>query len=95
MRDGGVRRGVPREVGECRADAAGGRSARRKVSRTIDPQSPLLFQFSALTYNAHRIHYDRDYATKVEGYPGLLVHGPLLATLLVDLFRRHKPGGSQ
>jgi 3-methylfumaryl-CoA hydratase len=62
-----------------------------KVSRTIDPQSSLLFRFSALTYNGHRIHYDRDYATKVEGYPGLLVHGPLLATLLMDLFRRHKP----
>ena len=65
-----------------------------KVKRTIDPQSPLLFRFSALTYNGHRIHYDRDYATKVEGYPGLLVHGPLLATLLVDLFRRHKPNAA-
>jgi 3-methylfumaryl-CoA hydratase len=62
-----------------------------KVSRAIDPTSPLLFRFSALTYNAHRIHYDRDYATAVEGYPGLVVHGPLLATLLVDLFRRHRP----
>ncbi len=62
-----------------------------KVSRTINPESPLLFRFSALTYNGHKIHYDRDYATKVEGYPGLLVHGPLLATLLVDIFRRHRP----
>lgn len=62
-----------------------------QVSRTIDPTAALLFRFSALTYNAHRIHYDRDYAMNVEGYPGLVVHGPLLATLLVDHFRRHRP----
>jgi 3-methylfumaryl-CoA hydratase len=62
-----------------------------QVSRTIEPTSALLFRYSALTYNAHRIHYDRDYATKAEGYPGLVVHGPLLATLLVDLFCRHRP----
>lgn len=62
-----------------------------QVSRTIAPTAALLFRFSALTYNAHRIHYDRDYAMKAEGYPGLVVHGPLLATLLVDHFRRHRP----
>jgi len=62
-----------------------------QVSRAIDPTAALLFRFSALTYNAHRIHYDRDYAMKDEGYPGLVVHGPLLATLLVDHFRRHRP----
>ncbi len=62
-----------------------------KVSRVVDPQTPLLFRYSALTYNAHKIHYDRDYAKNEEGYPGLLVHGPLLATLLVDHFRRHRP----
>ena len=62
-----------------------------QVSRTIDPTAALLFRYSALTYNAHRIHYDRDYAMKDEGYPGLVVHGPLLATLLVDHFRRHRP----
>lgn len=62
-----------------------------QISRNLDPTAVLLFRFSALTYNAHRIHYDRDYATKVEGYPGLVVHGPLLATLLVDHFRRHRP----
>ncbi len=62
-----------------------------QVSRTIEPTAALLFRFSALTYNAHRIHYDRDYAVKDEGYPGLVVHGPLLATLLVDHFRRHRP----
>jgi 3-methylfumaryl-CoA hydratase len=44
----------------------------------------LLFRYSALTFNGHRIHYDRDYATKTEGYGGLVVHGPLLATLLAD-----------
>jgi 3-methylfumaryl-CoA hydratase len=44
-----------------------------------------LFRYSALTFNAHRIHYDVDYARDVEGYPGLVVHGPLLATLLMGL----------
>ena len=51
----------------------------------------LLFRYSALTFNGHRIHYDRRYVTEVEGYPGLVVHGPLLATLLLDLLRRHLP----
>ncbi|MHA1600067.1 MAG: FAS1-like dehydratase domain-containing protein [Alphaproteobacteria bacterium] len=49
----------------------------------------LLFRYSALTFNGHRIHYDRPYATEVEGYPGLVVHGPLLATLMVELAREH------
>jgi 3-methylfumaryl-CoA hydratase len=53
-------------------------------SRTLVPSSVLLFRFSALTYNAHRIHYDREYAIGEEFYPGLVVHGPLLATLLLD-----------
>lgn len=47
-----------------------------------------LFRFSALTFNSHRIHYDRDYARHVEGYPGLVVHGPFAATLLADLYQR-------
>jgi 3-methylfumaryl-CoA hydratase len=51
----------------------------------------LLFRYSALTFNGHRIHYDRSYVTEVEGYPGLVVHGPLLATLLLDLLREHRP----
>ncbi len=55
------------------------------------PDEPLLFRFSALTYNAHRIHYDRPYATGVEGHPGLVVHGPLLALLLLEVPRRHAP----
>ncbi len=56
----------------------------------IDPV--LLFRFSALTYNGHRIHYDRPYATEVEGYPGLVVHGPLMALLALELPRVHAPG---
>ncbi|MGH6914122.1 MAG: FAS1-like dehydratase domain-containing protein, partial [Geminicoccales bacterium] len=51
----------------------------------------LLFRYSALTFNGHRIHYDREYAIDVEGYSGLVVHGPLLATLLVDLAERAWP----
>jgi len=60
-------------------------------TRRIVPDDVLLFRYSALTFNSHRIHYDRRYVTEVEGYPGLVVHGPLLATLLVDLVRRHRP----
>ncbi len=59
--------------------------------RVVTPDSRLLFRFSALTFNAHRIHYDRPYTTEVEGYPGLIVHGPLNAMLLADLVRRHDP----
>jgi 3-methylfumaryl-CoA hydratase len=57
--------------------------------RDIVPDPVLMFRYSALTFNGHRIHYDRSYVTGVEGYPGLVVHGPLLATLLVDLVRRN------
>jgi 3-methylfumaryl-CoA hydratase len=60
-------------------------------SRSIVPDPVLLFRYSALTFNGHRIHYDRPYATEVEGYGGLIVHGPLIATLLMDLLRRHRP----
>jgi 3-methylfumaryl-CoA hydratase len=56
--------------------------------RDIHPSDPLLFRYSALTFNSHRIHYDRRYVTETEGYPGLIVHGPLIATLLIDLLRR-------
>jgi len=58
------------------------------ATRTVVPDPLLLFRFSALTFNAHRIHYDRDYARQVEGYAGLVVHGPLIATLLMDHFLR-------
>lgn len=50
-----------------------------------------LFRFSALTYNAHRIHYDADYARDVEGFPGLVVHGPLLAVHATEAVRSHHP----
>ena len=59
--------------------------------REIRPDPLLLFRYSAVTFNGHRIHYDHPYATGVEGYPGLVVHGPLIATLLVDLLRRERP----
>jgi 3-methylfumaryl-CoA hydratase len=55
------------------------------------PDDVLLFRYSALTFNGHRIHYDRRYATQIERYPGLVVHGPLIATLLLDLLRHQWP----
>jgi 3-methylfumaryl-CoA hydratase len=58
------------------------------------PDDVLLFRYSALTFNGHRIHYDRRYVTEVEGYPGLVVHGPLLATLMLDLLRDADPGAT-
>jgi 3-methylfumaryl-CoA hydratase len=59
--------------------------------RAVHPTPVLLFRYSALTMNSHRIHYDRTYAMEVEKYPGLVVHGPLTFTLLMDLFRREMP----
>lgn len=59
--------------------------------RTLRPDDVLLFRYSALTFNGHRIHYDRRYVTDIEGYPGLVVHGPLIATLLLDLLRCKLP----
>ena len=57
-------------------------------AETLDPNSVLLFRYSALTMNGHRIHYDRPYAIEEEAYPALVVHGPLQATLLIDLAAR-------
>jgi 3-methylfumaryl-CoA hydratase len=65
---------------------------RWRIELPTDPA--LLFRFSALTYNTHRIHYDQPYATGVEGYPGLVVHGPLLALLLLEIPRRELPGAA-
>ena len=83
----------PGEPGPARAAAAalsaapaGGTWTRRIVADDV-----MLFRYSALTFNGHRIHYDRRYATEVEGYPGLVVHGPLIATLLLELLRRELP----
>ncbi len=61
-------------------------------SRRILPDAVLLFRFSALTFNGHRIHYDQPYVTGSEGYPGLVVHGPLMGMLQIELARRANPG---
>ena len=58
----------------------------------VTPSPTQLFRYSALTFNGHRIHYDPDYARGVEGYPGLIVHGPLLATLLLAEYLERRPG---
>ncbi len=69
-------------------EAAAGGAWQEKVT----PDDVLLFRYSALTFNGHRIHYDRRYVTQVEGYPGLIVHGPLMATLLAGLGSRQFAG---
>ena len=68
--------------------------AEHDFARTITPDPVLLFRYSALTFNGHRIHYDRAYAKDVESYPGLVVHGPLLATFLLELFADNYPGAT-
>ncbi len=65
--------------------------AKAPWQREVYADDVLLFRYSALTFNGHRIHYDRQYVTTEEGYPGLVVHGPLIATLLLDLLRRQMP----
>lgn len=62
-----------------------------QFSRVVSPDPILLMRYSALTFNSHRIHYDRPYAMQDEGYPGLVVHGPLIATLLLEELRRAHP----
>jgi 3-methylfumaryl-CoA hydratase len=84
-----VYRGLP-QPGES-APAGVVPPAEPQWARRIVPDDVLLFRYSALTFNGHRIHYDRRYVTEVEGYPGLIVHGPLIATLLVDVLRRERP----
>jgi 3-methylfumaryl-CoA hydratase len=79
-----VFRGAPGETAK-----PGEPAPKAERSRTIIPDITQLFRFSALTFNAHRIHYDRDYARDAEGYPGLVVQGPYTATLLMDLALRH------
>ena len=59
--------------------------------KTIIPNEVLLFRYSALTFNGHRIHYDRKYVNEVEIYPGLIVHGPMIATLLIELLHENLP----
>ncbi len=70
-------------------------AAQSSWRRDVEPDDVLLFRYSALTFNGHRIHYDRRYVTGTEGYPGLIVHGPLIATLLVDLLRRNTAAALQ
>jgi len=77
--------------GEAVKPAAPAPAAPGAWSRTVQGDPVLLFRYSALTGNGHRIHYDLDYVTREEGYPGLIVHGPLQATWLADLVRRHRP----
>lgn len=85
-----VYREGPREA-SGRRDVSEPTKASADWTRRITPDAVLLFRYSALTFNGHRIHYDREYATGREGYPGLVVHGPLVATLLLDLVRRQRP----
>lgn len=69
-------------------------AVRPLIARQVTADPVQLFRFSALTFNAHRIHYDLPYATDVEGYPGLVVQGPYIATLLMDHYLRHRPGAA-
>src|SRR5690606_22352080 len=84
-----VYRAAPRPGEPSRASPAPDGSA--SWERAWQPDEVLLFRYSALTYNGHRIHYDLNYAKHVEGYPAVIVHGPLLATLMLDLVHRHAP----
>ena len=80
---------APPPLGDGRFDASGWDAVRRLV-----PDAPLLFRYSALTFNTHRIHYDADYVRDVEGYRGLVVHGPLMASLLLQLADREIGGNA-
>lgn len=84
-----VYRAAPRPGDPAPAPTAAETSA--AWQRELVPDEVLLFRYSALTFNGHRIHYDRRYVMQEEGYPGLVVHGPLIATLLLDLVRRNSP----
>ncbi|HEY2068222.1 MAG TPA: MaoC family dehydratase N-terminal domain-containing protein [Rhizomicrobium sp.] len=76
-------------TGEARKAQAAAPMPTQEWSRSLTPDATQLFRFSALTFNAHRIHYDRDYTRDIEGYPGLVVQGPYTAMLLMDLALRH------
>jgi 3-methylfumaryl-CoA hydratase len=82
--------GAPRPPERAAPAEDPGPAPRWRIGLPTDPV--LLFAFSALTHNTHRIHYDRPYATGVEGYPGLVVPGPLLALLLLEIPRREPAG---
>ncbi len=84
---------VYREAAAPGSIAPAGKPAPQSATwrRSVETNEAVLFRYSALIFNAHRIHYDIDYCRSVEGYPGLIVHGPLQTTLLLDLCRRHDP----
>ena len=86
-----VYRDLPRPDDPVPAPKAAQQTLPNGWERKIIPDDVLLFRYSALTFNGHRIHYDRRYVTGVEGYPGLIVHGPLIATLLLDALRHEHP----
>lgn len=81
----------PAEAPAATAPVVGSDAPRAAWQRDVLPDDVLLFRYSALTFNGHRIHYDRRYVTEVEGYPGLVVHGPLMATLLMELATANDP----
>ena len=82
-------------LSEARADAAPKAApavpGEAKWQQTVEPNTPLLFRFSAIRFNSHRIHYDRDYVTKVEKLPGLVVQSSLISQLLMEMCRRELP----
>jgi 3-methylfumaryl-CoA hydratase len=82
-------------LSEARADAAPKNTpatpGEAKWKQTVEPNTPLLFRFSAIRFNSHRIHYDRDYVTKVEKLPGLVVQSSLISQLLIEMCRRELP----
>ena len=82
-------------LSEARAEAAAPTSPAVPTQATwrqvIEPNPPLLFRFSAIRFNSHRIHYDRDYVTKVEHLPGLVVQSSLISQLLIEMCRRELP----
>lgn len=80
-----VYRGLDAPSGARRAAEPAAAGAHRV---TVDPSAALLFRYSALTFNGHRIHYDAPYVTDTEGYPGLIVHGPMQATMLVQFAQK-------
>jgi 3-methylfumaryl-CoA hydratase len=86
----GERRGHDR-IGQIASAAAGSGLPVSQWNRELTPDTVLLFRYSALTFNSHRIHYDREYAQRVEGYEGLVVQGPLTATLLLALLHQEMP----
>jgi 3-methylfumaryl-CoA hydratase len=79
---------TPKNDSSTALDANGPNLADWHFHRTVTPNEALLFRFSAITFNTHRIHYDAHYAIHEEGYRGLVVHGPLMSSLLIDLAAR-------